>query len=66
MLRDKEVRVPKKPVLVNPTLPVVPELTARDSAFGRADETAVLDRTTEMCEVDPRAAHELSAAEVPR
>jgi hypothetical protein len=57
--------LPQYPAFVNPTLPEVPDATTRESEFGKPDETAVLDLTTEILEAELRAAQASRASEVP-
>ena len=57
--------IPQYPALVNPTVPVVPEATAKDRELGNPDETGVLDLTTEIFDAVFRAAQASKASVVP-
>lgn len=66
ILPEFQVNKPKNPEFEKPTVPVVPAATVRASEFGKADDTGVLDLTTAILDVVPRAAQAFSAADVPR
>ncbi len=51
---------------MNPTVLVVPDATLRDNAFGRPEETAVDDFTTEIDDAEFNAAQASKASAVPR